>query len=116
MVEDTTLAFWAVFGFWFALLLAGSFVQWRFYRGLHNQYPATWELLGQPTMIKDRTLAATWETIKKLRDREYEKSSERGAVPFCESYRSPFLVLYYANCAAIVPVFTSPIWVNLLFR
>ena len=82
-------------------LLAESWYSWRFLRTLQHSYPELWEHAGQRTIWTDGNLTQAWVTVSYLINRRYVERNRPEEIAFCERYRMPLTVSYFAAITAV---------------
>ncbi|MES2319593.1 MAG: hypothetical protein V4631_19100 [Pseudomonadota bacterium] len=85
-------------------MCTGSVVQFLFLRGLRKRHSSQWIHAGCPTMWTDQSIASAWPTVRYMQKREFLGSSNACGIAFCESYRTPFVTLYWLTLATFIAI------------
>lgn len=112
-ININTHPFWITFIVFFIGICTESFYSYKYISGLRKRYPDMWEYLGKPTLISDCDLIGAWGTIKRLYNKKYVDYSkhvehdDKGAILYCERFRSPMLISYILGWVGVIIFFGS---------
>ena len=102
--------FYISFAVFLVLLCFASWYHWRFLRRVRREFPSLWQDLGGPTGWTENTLVDAFGTYWYLFRRRYRERGVPDEALFCEQFRTPMVVTYFAALLSGV-VFIVGLWI-----